>query len=213
MMMKIKSLFSFIKIKCTLFLTIWNKLPSTLKIIIRVFFVSFVLLKLLDRNQFFILEWLYNLFGVTCFISRDIDFVLIKLVISFLTAFLGYLFRENVKYNKELLTTDLAFFFKQQLKELLFFKNRFYTFITISLMTTLMLNNFLFIFNLVNLNTCIAIGFLSIILLIIFIINFFRVTIHEVDVLFDSVYDTKFTNYNKINNKSQMFTYYKSLLK
>lgn len=212
-MMKIKSLFSFIKIKCTLFLTIWNKLPSTLKIIIRVFFVSFVLLKLLDRNQFFILEWLYNLFGVTCFISRDIDFVLIKLVISFLTAFLGYLFRENVKHNKELLTTDLAFFFKQQLKELLFFKNRFYTFITISLMTTLMLNNFLFIFNLVNLNTCIAIGFLSIILLIIFIINFFRVTIHEVDVLFDSVYDTKFTNYNKINNKSQMFTYYKSLLK
>jgi hypothetical protein len=212
-MIKIKSLFSFIKIKCTLFLTIWNKLPSTLKIIFRVFFVSFVLLKLLDRNQFFILEWLYNLFGCTCFISRDIDFVLIKLVIGFLTAFLGYLFRENVKYNKELLTTDLAFFFKQQLKELLFFKNRFYTFITISLMTTLILNNFLFIFNLVNLNTCIAIGFLSIILLIIFIINFFRITIHEVDVLFDSVYDTKFTNYNKINNKSQMFTYYKSLLK
>jgi hypothetical protein len=210
-MVLLKKIFYSVKDKILITFSVWINLPLGLRISFKAFFISFIMLVLLEKSNHFILDPLYKLFGIDCFISKPADYVTIKLVLGFLLAFISYYFRSKRLEKRKQFTSDLIYLFQAELNTLLTFKNKFYKLITISLLITITLNNILLILSLGSYYIHLKLVFLIIVLFIIFTINVFRISRHEVDLLFDEIYETNYTNYKNVNHNSHILMYIKKL--
>jgi hypothetical protein len=162
-----------------------------------------------DSQVYFFQRLLYNLFNLKVFITPFFDHMISRLVLSFFIIFVIARIKKKFEEKSISMQETPLIRYRTDVSELLFFKNFYYKLVTLLLVLNTYLKifflHFFYLFTLLHL----SINIILCLLMVLFIVNIFRITRHEVNLIYDLSFDKNTIDPLAIKNKN---SHYKLLL-